>query len=215
MEELQLNGNTYSVGRFKLRQWLEFDRLVKQTQTAVTDHNIGLYAHSMAQVVATAVLSSLQEVIEAPWFELTEAYSKLLDLNRPWNIPMVQNSHTEQKPVGWEYPGRDWFWWFNLFARHYGWHRELIEDLDIDEAISLLQEILVDEQMEKEWQWSLSEIAYPYNDATKKSVFKPLERPEWMQPAANLKLMQKTRLRKSMMPVGKIVGEDGNERLVH
>ena len=80
----------------------------------------------------------------------------------------------------------------------------MIEILDIDTAIGLYQEISIDDQFEKEWEWSLSEIAFPYNQSTKKQEYKPLERPEWMLPISP-KQLPTMKMRKDMMPVGNIV----------
>lgn len=74
-------------------------------------------------------------------------------------------------------------------------------ELDPDDGVALLQEILTDDQLEKEWQWSLSEIAYPYNPDTKKSEFKNLPRPVWMQKEIR-KPVKQIKIPASMLPVG-------------
>jgi hypothetical protein len=92
----------------------------------------------------------------------------------------------------------------NLFAKHYGWDEESIGAMDIDSALGLYQELLMDEQFEHEWQWSLSEIAFPYNSATKKQEYKPLQRPEWMLPLSPTQLPV-IKIRKDMLPMGNII----------
>jgi hypothetical protein len=62
----------------------------------------------------------------------------------------------------------------------------------------------LEEQLDKEWTYSLSEIAFPYNSSTKKSEYKPLDRPEWMLPISP-KQLPVIKMRKDMMPMGNIV----------
>lgn len=120
----------------------------------------------------------------------------------------IVQKETNEK-IGWEYSGRTWFVWLHLLASAYGWSINYIEYLDIDNAIALLQEILVDSQLKKEWEWSMSEIAYQYNEHTKTSKFVPLDRPEWMQPIS--KPVKKTKIRISDIPVGLVMKWDENE----
>jgi hypothetical protein len=52
--------------------------------------------------------------------------------------------------------------------------------LGIDDFYALLQELLTEEQLEKEWEHSLSEVAYQYDPASKTNSLVPLRRPSWM-----------------------------------
>jgi hypothetical protein len=90
----------------------------------------------------------------------------------------------------------------HIFSSTYGWDEDRIANLDIDTAIGLLQEILITEQLDHEWQFSITELAYPYNETTKKSSFRPLPRPDWMK-----KIIPKvTKIRKDFLPLGNIIG---------
>jgi hypothetical protein len=141
-----------------------------------------------------------------PWWEFVSAYAEVMTLNSPSiEFPLIiGNKKKEEKKLPWEYAGRSWYFWLNLFAKNYGWDEESIGAMDIDSALGLYQELLMDEQFEHEWQWSLSEIAFPYNSATKKQEYKPLQRPEWMLPLAPTQLPV-IKIRKDMLPMGNII----------
>jgi hypothetical protein len=97
----------------------------------------------------------------------------------------------------------------------YGWTLENTENLYFNDAIAYIQEILIDEQLDKEWQWSLSEIAYQYNDALKKSEFKPLPRPSWMVGMNKIEPPKVERLPVGMMPQGLVMRWEQNEEIVN
>jgi hypothetical protein len=157
----------------------------------------------------------VEDIFDAAWFEIIQAYSSLTKLNRPRDIPILKNNPSDQKKIPWEYEGRTWFWWLHVFSKNYGWTKDVVEELDIDEALSLLQEIQLEDQFQREWQWSLTEIAYPYDANTKKSQFKELGRPLWMQESRPFLPSTKVKFRKNMIPVGRVIGEDGNDRIVN
>lgn len=125
------------------------------------------------------------------------------------HIPLVSRSFGSKEDMPWDYPGRSWFAWAHRFANFYGWSLDYIAGLDVDVAIKLLQEMLVQDQLEKEWEWGLSERAFPYNSSTKKYEYKPLSRPAWMYPEMKSKKKRIIQIPKSMMPVGNIVKRNG------
>ena len=145
-----------------------------------------------------------------PWYELIEIYSYIIKVNSPHiNFPILNESKKKNEKLPWEYRGRNWYFWLNLFAKTYGWDADTVSRLDIDTAIGLFQESQIDEQLGREFQWGLSEISYVYNHSTKKSEFKALERPDWMKPIAQAP--KKIKIRKDMMPVGNVINLDEEE----
>ena len=144
------------------------------------------------------------------WIDVVELYNKAIEANSPRKILPILTSREKSKPMPWEYEGRTWYFWLNLFAKSYGWDTEKIGALDIDDAIALYQEIVIDEQLENEWDWGLSEISYEYVPSTKKSKFRPLPRPSWMlgvAPQAK-KPEKKIKILKKMLPQGNVVSLD-------
>lgn len=214
MPELQLKGKSYTPVRFKLRKWLEYEKSQEAILSAVADHKVEQFSRLLYRLVSTA-LNISEDVSDAPWFEIVQAYSTITNINRAKEIPMLKSDPTKpkDKDAPWEYDGRDWFWWVNLFAKNYGWTVPIIEEMDIDDSVSLLQEILVDEQLKQEWEWQLSETGWEYDETIKKSKLRPLDRPAWMKDRPVNLPATKVRFRKSMLPVGAIIGENGNERI--
>lgn len=115
-------------------------------------------------------------------------------------LPLLKDAPKENKPVEWDYEGRTWHYYAHMLAQAYGWTLEYIANLGVDEALAHLQEIMTDDHLDREFTYGLSEVAYPYNKSTNTSVFKPMKRPYWM--IAAVKPIKKTRMLRSMLPVG-------------
>lgn len=130
------------------------------------------------------------------------------------DIPISRGKGTKASDdkIPWDYKGRTKFYLVHLLASTYGWTIKEIESLNIIQGLSLVQEILTGEQLEKEFTWSLSEIAYPYNKNTKKSEFKPMPRPNWMMP--DVKKLKTFRIPKELMPMGNVQDLGGMEEYV-
>lgn len=201
-----LMGKEIKIKRLTLRGWTSLESIKKEMDSAISKRDYDKYYSASVRFIEMAL--SVPTKIDweiVPWWEYLEIYSEVITLNTPTiKFPILESSIKESKPLPWEYDGRSWFFWFNLFAKHYGWSENYIEKLDIDTAIGLYQEISIEDQFEKEWQWSLSEIAFPYNQSTKKQEYKPLDRPEWMLPISP-KQLPVVKMRKDMMPVGNII----------
>lgn len=203
---VQLGEFAYPLVRHKLKAWLILEDLyIKILKAAEEGDGEGFISFLYSYLSAAFDVPE----IEYSWYEIARAFTTNHNHNRPSiNFPILRLAKEKKEFLenGWEYPERTWFMWMHLLAGKYGWSIEYIANLEIDNAIALLQEILVDAQLDKEFQWSMSEIAYPYNEATKKSKFQPLDRPEWMQPVS--KEVQKVKIRASELPVGLVLRWD-------
>lgn len=125
--------------------------------------------------------------------------------------PKTENEEiSKSKILLYDYPGRTLAVWINEFARTYGWSLEQILDLNVDTAIYLYQEQGVSKQLQKEWDYALTELAYPYNKATERNEFKPLTRPYWMQEDIKASLPI-TRIKKADLPMGIVINVSGME----
>lgn len=144
-----------------------------------------------------------------PWINTVFSFTKILNESQPdRKLPFVKDApNKEDKPSAWDYEGRSWFYWANLFSKAYGWTLEYIAELETNDALALAQEILTEEQLDKEFAYGLSEVAYPYNSSTKKSSYKPLPRPYWMKETTSD--LKKHKFPKSMLPVGVIEDVSG------
>lgn len=131
-------------------------------------------------------------------------------------IPLMMSSPSKKKEEAWHYDGRAWYMYSHIIAQKYGWDLERIENLDVDDALAYIQEILTDEQLDREFLWSMSEKSYIYNYQTKSGKPNPLERPYWM--LEKVSMPKKVMMPKSMLPAGvdySAVGEYAPKELEH
>lgn len=209
LDTLQLGQNEYSVERFRLRKWLQLENLRSEIVRAIEGKDRHLITSSVYSYLSIALSVSSEELENLPWYEVALALFTIYDLNIPnLPFPMLIIPSKTKGDIGWDYEGRDWYTWAHMLAGAYGWNIQYIENLEIDDAIGLLQEILSEHQSNREWEWGLSEIAYPYDENSKKSIFKPLPRPEWMTVQKASEEPKKVLIRKDMLPVGNVIRYD-------
>lgn len=213
--DITLGKDKYSLVQPKLRKWIEIEDLRSKLEIATDTRTFIDYYFGL---VSVAIGISLIDLEEIEWEDVAIAYTTAIELQKPTiEFPMFkinQKVGTEE----WNYDGRSWYSWLHLLAKEYGWNVEYIADLEVDDAVGLLHEILADEYFDKEWEWGLSEIAYPYDSNTKKSSYKPLPKPEWMLVNVvekKVKRMKKIKIRKDMLPRGMVVLWKENEDAEH
>ena len=196
-----LGKQKFSASRVKLKKWIELENIRNKAIDAIKVGDRDGFCSSLYSYLFLALDSKEINFDKIEWYETAFAFDNLITLNSPQiDFPMLTKISTDREKEAWDYEHRDWFLWSHLLASAYGWSLEYIAELDIDDAIALVQEMLVDRQLKQEWEWSLSEIAYPYNSTTKKSEYKPLPRPSWM--SEGIKEPKKVRILKEHIPVG-------------
>ena len=188
------------------RTYLELESLKKNLVEAV---ETGEFPDKVFAFLSTASVSCDPK---EKWQNTVFSFLKTVRESQPNpNLPLIKDSPKEKsKDAPWEYEGRSWAYWSHLLAKAYGWTLEYIGNLEFNDALARVQEILTDEQLDREFQYQLSEIAYPYNKSTKKSVFKPLPRPYWMKVSVEPPKMQK--YRRDLLPVGLVQDVSGMPR---
>jgi len=204
-KEVIIGRTKITFKRLNLKEWtiLEENKVVMQEAVEKKDF------HGVFDTVSSCISTASDATLDwenQPWFEMLEAYGEALAINSPTKkFPILTSTdEIKEKKLPWEYPGRIWYFWLHLLSNNYGWAKEQIEILDIDDAIGLYQEILIDQQLGREWEWLGYEAAFPYNTSTKKSTFKPLTRPMWM---AGITAKPKTmKMLKILIPVGNVIG---------
>jgi hypothetical protein len=189
----------------KFRKWAELEDkkydAIKAVEQAAPTLPEKFYAY-----LSTALFLKI-DFDTVYWMDVVSAFTKIHSVTVPdVSFPLVsRHSEKKDKKDAWDYSGRLWYFYSNIIATAYGWTIEQIAKLSVSEALAYIQEILTEKQLEHEFVWSTSEIAYPYNKQTKKSKFSPLNRPYWMLPDFDKKPEKITvRIRKSMLPVGNI-----------
>jgi hypothetical protein len=200
----------YPLVQARLRAWLVLEDFYSNVLRAAELGNREEFTSSLFSYVSAALSVSIETIKDLPWYEVTRIFGVIYDINLPSKkFPMmkkhVKKKHAAEAP-GWDYLGRSWYVWLHLLSHEFGWCIEYIENMSIDDGIALLQETLVNDQLQKEWEWGMSQNAFSYDEITKTSKFIPLERPEWMQPSP--KPVEKIRIRASQLPVGLILKWD-------
>lgn len=199
------------VVRHKLRAWLVLEDIQSKISKAAKAGDKDEFVSSLYSYVSTAFSIPVEELEQCYWLDIATAYAQGLALdNLNSNLPLIKpilDKRPDESEM-FDYPGRSWYMWANIFSSAYGWSLEYIAELDVNDAVALYQEILIDNQHEKEWDWMLSENAYSYDSNTKKSKFIPLNKPEWMRTPREIKEIPTFRIRKSELPVGLILRWD-------
>lgn len=188
----------------KFKLWVSLQDILDDIHTAVEADQL---SSSIIRFVSTAMFIPEEELNNKHWMEvavmfLTSQKGMGIDLK----VPMFSGSSSEKTKLEWDYKGRNYYAWVHPLCAIYGWTLDYIDELDHNSVLALIQEIELEKQFNREWEWSLSEMAYPYNSSTKKSSFSPLERPEWMK--KKFQAPKITRIKKSSLPVGNVVKLD-------
>ncbi|RMD60174.1 hypothetical protein D6833_10255 [Candidatus Parcubacteria bacterium] len=196
-----------------MRKWLELEEYRAQIAKAAADKRGDALERGITAYLSAAV-SRRVKWSNVPWKQAVLALEGAVSVNMPRRAFPVLFQVEEQKSgsgVDFDYEGRMWYLWSHMLASNYGWSLEYIANLDVDEAIGHIQEILVDDQLEREWQWSISEVAYSYNQATKRSELRPLPRPAWMK-MKKIEPPKKIRIHRMFVPIGHVVSQEDQDQ---
>lgn len=189
-------------------RWIELEGKKEKIIEAVSNGNPD-FPDLLFSYIETALGVRSKYFENADWLKVIELFYACLSKSPHVKIPLTEPSKEKIKDDPWTYEGRTWHLYAHLLAQAYGWTLKEISQLHVSEALSMIQEIMVDKQLEKEFQYGLSEIAYPYNKSTKKSVFKPLDRPYWMRPELNAKRdIPRFLIPKEYLPEGAVIIKD-------
>ena len=204
-----IRGEEFQLEQARLKLWLILGSLHDKIIKAVEKRDRNRVSYLLCLYVSTAFAYPLDKLEEAPWDEVASAYISILSINNiKVDLPITKYRDGKYDPPFWDYDGRDWYEWSHMLAKEFGWTLEYIAELDVFDALHLVQEIAVSEQLRREWEWSLSENSVGWDKASKKSKFNPLPRPSWM--TTSTKAPETTRIPVFLMPVGNIISHDKN-----
>ena len=196
---IKIDGVEYEYTRPPLKKWLALEDIRAKLHKAVEAHETQNVSKYLISVVSTALSIPEETLLERPWYEVAIAYLTISVNDMPrYDFPFLRTKIKDRKEI-WDYEGRTWYVWAHMFSEKYGWKLDYISELDVDDAIALAQEISIDEQLEREWEWMTAEIAYQAKDG-----FKPLERPDWMR-FTKAEPVKMFKIRKDFMPSGIII----------
>ncbi len=206
---IELGNKTYTVEQKRLREWLSLSEILTSLGEAVEHKDRESIADALCLYVSTALYLDKHGVTDLPWSEVANAFNEIYSAN---NLDLSHLAFTradvkEDKKEAWDYPGRTWWTWAHNFAKEFGWDIPYIANLKVMDALSMLQEIFLDQYFTREWQWTLSEYSMKYNKDTKKSEPNPLPKPDWMKISSGkeAKPVDTIKIPKDMMPVGNII----------
>lgn len=199
MHEIQVGSQTLSVSRPHLKKWLELEQIKSREKADKVE--------VVCKYLSAFLDWSDEQLDKIGWIDVISLYTRCLEINSiQLKLAFLEIREKKTKAEVWEYPEQLWYSFAHMLAQEYGWTLDVIAELDVDDAMALIQEILLDEQFQREWQWSLTELAYPYDKGSKKSTFHPLERPTWMRIQAGKVKLKTVRTPANMMPIGNVIG---------
>ena len=192
------------ISRVKFKKWLELADIRSQIKDAVDQSENDKVSSLLCSYLSIALCRGDWEKI--PWEGVLNDYIFAVDLHTPSRDFRIFSGSSDKKAF--LVNDSSWYSWASMLVAEYGWDLEYVAELDIDDAISLIQEVLYSDQIQKEWEWMLSERAIQY-DKSGKGKFKPLDRPKWLLPVKEeVKELPKVKILKSMIPPGIIVRWD-------
>lgn len=187
----------------RLKKWILLEARKEQIIKAVESGND--FPRELFSYLSTALGVSYKRYEKADWTLLIEAFYLCVAKSPVIDLPITTKSNEASKEESWDYPERTWHLYSHLLAKTYGWTLSEISQLHVEEALAKIQEIIVDDQLDREFQYGLSEVAYHYDKNTKTSKFVPLPRPHWMRP--KIQPIKRMLIPKGMMPVGNVISD--------
>lgn len=196
-----LGKNEYTLEKPKLKKWLSLENLRLKLKDSVEKGNSDDFINQYYSLISFALGITREELENLPWIDVAVAYIEIVNLQVPdVEFPMLLAKNKGDDD--WNYEGREWYIWLHYLAKNYGWSIEYISDLDVNDAIALLQEILSSEFYAKEWQWGMSELAYTFDKNTNSGKYNPLPKPEWMKTKTIKQELPKVKIRRDFLPSG-------------
>lgn len=193
--------------KYKFREWIDLeDRKILIARAS--GRNNGEFPVLVASFLSDALHIPKWVWMRLSWMDVWAAYlgvsvSTLFSGYLPLtSLPVDKMDIPVKQP--WEYDGRTWFFYSSLLAHEYGWSVEYIANLKVFDAMAYVQEILFSQQMNREFEWSMSEASVLYDEKSKTTKPNPLPRPYWMTTAKPDEPLPipKINIPKNLLPIG-------------
>jgi len=193
------------ISRVKFRDWLTLEDIRSQVKEAADQGENDKVSSLLCSYLSAALCHGNWGKL--PWEDVLNEYAFAVNLHTPSRDFRIFSVDAKKKAF--RINDSSWYSWSSVLAVAYGWDLKYIAELDIDDAISLIQEVLYDEQLQKEWEWTLSEKSVSY-DERGEGKFNPLDRPQWMRERREEKVIDvpKVKIRADMIPPGIIIRWD-------
>ena len=203
MDYIALGQGKHEIIKAKLKLWLILGSIHDQIIEAVERKDFERLASEIISYVSTAF--SVPDIDELPWEEVIDAFIRVVNVNAlGFEIPLLLATPEKDTKVPWDYPGRNWFFWSHTLCKEFGWSLEYVGELEVEEGIKLLQEVLIYNQMEKEWEWMLSDrfVSFDKEGAGK---INELPRPMWMRSSSMQGIPKVIEIPEFLRPVGNVI----------
>jgi len=201
---MEINNKQITIQRSQLKQWLFLQDIYEEILDSLHGKDYNQFVDKFCQYLIQATGETFWKDIY--WIDTVSVFFELQAVNRiSKNLPILQPRQItpDKSKMPWDYAGRSWYIWANLLAKTYGWSVEYIEKMEVEDALALVEEISVDLQLDREWEWQRCELAYSSEKGSDKMKFNALTRPEWMKEP--IKIPKSIKILKSMLPVGNII----------
>lgn len=175
------------------------NKIVKAVEESSDDFPDHLFAF-----LSTALHLSVRLFHKASWEVVIKSFLMVVSLTQcQIQLPIFMSEKKKEKDEPWDYDNREWHLYIHMLAKEYGWTIEYISNLKVEDALSKIQEILIGEQLEREFLWTMSDRSSYWDDRTKTAKTNPLPRPDWMNRHIELENeVRKSLVPASMMPAG-------------
>lgn len=199
--DITLRGEVHSVQRAKFRRWLELDQLRENISKAVD-------VVDLSNQIGTYLSTALDFTFlfdELTWEEASILFAAATIVNNEFvHLPYMRYpKRKKDEPVPYDYEDRSFYQYAHTLAKEYGWTLDYIAMLDVDDALRMLQESMIEYYHRREWEWDLSERAVGYDEATKKAKHNKYPLPDWMLPMPTEPKVY--RIPMSLLPVGNVI----------
>jgi hypothetical protein len=206
-EKITLDGKEYSL--LRLGDFFKLELLRKKLKDDIQKKDKNAFKETIENII---FLQTRNMFKKESFFDRLQAAYMITIRNRIGVDAAIFRPRTNTKEVekvNWDYDGRTLAVWIDTFAQNYHWSLSEILNLPLNMAIYLYQEITVNAQLKREWEYSLTDLAYPYNKTLDKNEYKPLQRPDWMMAQSGNTLVPVTKIPKSMLPFGVVTDLSG------
>lgn len=200
-----IDGREVEILRARLGHFLILERHSSDFYEAIKKRDSGAAASAMMAYLKVALPEEVN-LSELPWLKIMSLFITVRGLNAlPRDIPLLNSRSQELAKTPWDHKKRPYIMWIHILASTYGWSLTEIRSLWPEEAVIYVQEILFDEQLDREWEHMLSPVSHPA-DKRGKDLYKKLQRPSWMAPRP-----RKQKLLRAGLPQGLIINISGVE----
>ena len=189
--------------KLRFKKWITLEEQKNRVVKAVAESS-DTFPQEMFTFLSTALSLPVQYFQDASWENIIQSFYKTVHLTQSQiSLPILTPSNEKVKDDPWTYDNRLWHLYSHMLAKSYGWTLDYIANLSVQEVLPKVQEILTDDQLEKEFWWGLSEKSVSYDNHTQTAHFQPLPRPEWMkQSHKHIEAPQIAKVPENLRPMG-------------